>query len=206
VYETSTARINQAKQLPLMVNYYGARAGTPFTLQVTGGSGPGSVTETVTAGSTATGCTVNNHVLSNSNSSTDQKYCSIVITKASSTNYFVETLTANIYFMVMENNMPTNQVGSGPTIGLNGLTTFETSTGSQLAITSITLSAGTVTIAGRGFGSSQVTIKFWRNVLAYAVPNSTTQITLPLPGSARSGPVILTVGSSEALWPLFTIA
>ena len=206
VYETSTARINQAKQLPLMVNYYGARAGTPFTLQVTGGSGPGSVTETVTAGSTATGCTVNNHVLSNSNSSTDQKYCSIVITKASSTNYFVETLTANIYFMVMENNMPTNQVGSGPTIGLNGLTSFETSTGSQLAITSITLSAGTVTIAGRGFGSSQVTIKFWRNVLAYAVPNSTTQITLPLPGSARSGPVILTVGSSEALWPLFTIA
>lgn len=196
LYETSTARINQAKQQPLMVNYYGARAGSPFTLQVTGGSGPGAVTETITAGSSATNCAVSNHVLSNSNLATEQKYCSIVITKAASTNFFVETMSANIYFMVMENNMPSNQVGSGPTIGLNGNTSFETSTASVPTITSLGgttfMTTTTMTITGTGFSSGPITVKFWRNKFGTSINVfSNTLLTVVIPSDATSGPVIL---------------
>lgn len=214
VYETSTLKITQAKQQPLLVNYYGARAGSTFTLQVSGGSGTGAYSETITAGSTASNCALSNHILSNSNSATDQKYCSVLLTRAASRNYLVETMTANIYFMVMENNMPTNQVGSGPTIGLNGQTSVTTEDTATVQVPVITgffdLSNNPITsfdvgvlgqfvIKGRGFGSGQVLVKFWRNKTILVTPSGGTAIYITnaaVPIGATSGPISITLANT----------
>jgi hypothetical protein len=173
IYETSTAKVTQANQNKLTINLYGAVAGTPFLIQTFGGSGDGAVSESVTAGSTATGCAVSNHVLSNTSPSTQQLTCNILVTKAASKNYKVETLTATVYFMLFVNDMPTNQVGGGTTIGLNGVNSVWVDPGEAPTITGFTvigyctpLCSSRLEITGTGFdsGSSPATIvKFWRN-------------------------------------------
>ena len=208
VYETSTLKITQANQNKLTLNLYGAVAGSPFTLQVGGGSGSGEVTETVTAGSTALNCRISNHVLSNDTPSTEQKSCNISITKASSRNFKAETLTATVYFMLFANNQPTGLVGSGSTIAINGATSLTIDTTTPPSITgfstlTLTLSTSdTLTINGTGFTGS-VTIKFWRNkVIVKSSPNTTT---LQIPFSeiaslgATSGRVAVITANGEAV-------
>jgi hypothetical protein len=193
VYETSTLKITQANQNKLVLNLYGAVAGSPFTLVTTGGSGDGAVTETVTAGSTATNCSVSNHVLSNSNSSSQQLYCNVSVTKASSRNYKSESLTASVYFMVFINTQPSGQAGSGATIALNGATALDTSTVSPPAITSLSvlslsLSGGvtTFTITGSGF-TGTITVKFWRNKIISATSSDGLTINIPVSSIASAG-------------------
>lgn len=208
VYETSTLKITQANQNKLTLNLYGAVAGSPFTLQVGGGSGSGEVIETVTAGSTALNCRISNHVLSNDTPSTEQKSCNISITKASSRNYKAETLTATVYFMLFANNQPTGLVGSGSTIAINGATSLTIDTTTPPSITgfstlTLTLSTSdTLTINGTGFTGS-VTIKFWRNkVIVKSSPNTTS---LQIPFSeiaslgATSGRVAVITANGEAV-------
>lgn len=211
-YETSTLKITQANQNKLSINLYGAIAGTPFLIQTSGGSGTGAVTETVTAGGTATNCALSNHVLSNSSPNTVQVTCNIKVTKASSRNYFAESLDATVYFMLYVNNMPTNQVGSGSTIGLNGATSLtidDSATVRAPLISSISISGTTVTINGEGFGSSAVSIKFERNIITSATPSGTDAagiITVTLPGGARSGYVLVTLPSgAKATSPYLTL-
>ncbi|CAN2210972.1 Concanavalin A-like lectin/glucanases superfamily [Candidatus Nanopelagicaceae bacterium] len=206
VYETSTLKITQANQNKLSINLYGAVAGSPFTIFVTGGSGTGAVTETITAGSTATNCRVNNHILQNDNGVTDQKTCNIAVTKAASRNYKVESTTATVYFMVFVNSQPTNQVGSGSTIALNGktsLTVDDSSTVRVPRITGFTLSGSTLTINGEGFGSIPVTITFERYVNAANNPTPTsagTVIAVAVPVGAISGPVlVITAGGRDSI-------
>jgi hypothetical protein len=173
IYETSTARVTQANQNKLTINLYGAVAGTPFLIQTFGGSGDGAVTESVTAGSTATGCAVSNHVLSNTSPSTQQLTCNILVTKAASKNYKVETLTATVYFMLYVNNMPTNQVGGGTTIALNGANSVWVDPGEAPTITGFAimssctpLCSSRLEITGTGFEVGSTTpniVKFWRN-------------------------------------------
>jgi hypothetical protein len=212
VYETSTLKITQANQNKLSINLYGAIAGTPFLIQTSGGSGPGAVTETVTAGGTATNCSLSNHVLSNSSPNTVQVTCNIKVTKASSRNYFAQSLDATVYFMLYVNNMPTNQVGGGSTIGLNGATSLtidDSTTVRAPLINSISISGTTVTINGEGFGSSAVSVKFERNVITSATPTGTDAagiITVTLPGGARSGYVLVTLPSgAKATSPYLTL-
>lgn len=212
IYETSTLKITQANQNKLSINLYGAIAGTPFLIQTSGGSGTGAVTETVTAGGSATNCTLSNHVLSNSSPSTAQVTCNIRVTKASSRNYFAESLDATVYFMLFVNNMPTNQIGSGSTIALNGATSLsidDSATVRAPNITSISISGTTVTINGEGLGSAQVSIRFERNVITSATPTGTSSagiITVTLPGSARSGYVHVTLPSGAvATSPYLTL-
>lgn len=220
VYETSTLRINQANQNKLTLNLYGAVAGSPFTLQISGGSGPGAVTETVTAGSTAANCRLNNKVLSNDTPATEQKSCNISITKAASRNYKEETLTATVYFMLFQ-GQPTGQVGSGSTIALNGqtsLTIDDTTTVQAPVITGfnngglLDLSAAqTLSIYGSGF-STTVTVKFWRNKLTVSLtPTSGTEIRVlasQVPSGATSGPVsvILSNGATAVSATSLTIS
>jgi hypothetical protein len=211
-YETSTLKITQANQNKLSINLYGAIAGSPFLIQTSGGSGPGSVTETVTAGGTATNCALSNHVLSNSSPNTVQVTCNIKVTKASSRNYFAQSLDATVYFMLYVNNMPTNQVGSGTTIGLNGATSLtidDSATVRAPLINSISISGTTVTINGEGFGSSAVSVKFERNVITSATPSGTDAagiITVTLPAGARSGYVLVTLPSgAKATSPYLTL-
>jgi hypothetical protein len=219
VYETSTLKITQANQNKLTVNLYGAVAGSPFTLQVSGGSGSGAITETVTAGSTAANCRISNHVLSNDSPSTQQLACNIKITKASSRNYKEETLTATVYFMLFQ-GQPTGQTGSGATIGLNGQTSLsiaDTNTVQAPIITgfsnsgTLDLGAGqTLSIFGSGF-TGQVIVKFWRNKSTVPItPTNTGEIrVLPqlVPTGALSGPVtvILSNGATAVSGSSLTI-
>jgi hypothetical protein len=193
VYETSTLKITQANQNKLILNLYGAVAGSPFTLVTTGGSGDGAVTETVTVGSTASNCSVSNHVLSNSNSSSQQFYCNVLVTKASSRNYKSESLTASVYFMVFLNSQPSGQVGSGSTIALNGMTSYSVDTTTPPSITSLSTtllslgSGGIFTINGTGFGASGLTVKFWRNKIVTPSGSTTTTITFNVSDIGSAG-------------------
>lgn len=210
VCETSTAKVTQANQQKLSINLYGAIAGTPFLIQTSGGSGDGPVTESVTAGSTATGCAVSNHVLSNTSPSTQQLTCNILVTKAASRNYKVETLTATVYFMLYVNNMPTNQVGSGSTIGLNGINSVWVDPGATPTITAITnpISAtyavlSSITISGSGFSLGPITIKFNRNQLGSGVSvASDTSLSVTIPAGAMSGYFSITNVNGTAFSPL----
>ena len=166
VYETSTAVVNKAKQPALSVFLYGGTVGQAFPISVLGGGGDGAISETVTAGSTMTGCTISNHSLTAT--STNQGFCRVYIVKAASQNYLSESVTVDMYFMAYINNQPTGQVGSGATIGLNGVTSFETSTVQAPSITGLSTTTisltggGTLTITGTGF-TGTITVKFWRN-------------------------------------------
>jgi hypothetical protein len=197
IYETSTAKVTQANQSKLSINLYGAIAGSPFLIQTSGGSGDGLVTESITVGSTATGCAVSNHVLSNTSPSTQQLTCNILVTKAASKNYKVETLTATVYFMLFVNNMPTNQVGSGSTIALNGVNQIWSDPGVAPAITSFP-SSGTrnteITVNGSGFTAPGLVVEF--NFYQVAPSNTVTivsdsQIRVIVPNGATTGPLVI---------------
>ena len=179
----------------------------------------GVVSETITAGSTATNCRLSNRVLTNENSASDQKSCNVLISKAASRNYKVETMTATIYFMVYQ-GQPTDQVGSGATIGLNGQTSLSIADTATVQAPSITgfsnsgtldLGAGqTLSIFGSGF-TGQVIVKFWRNKsTALITPTNTGEIrVLPqlVPTGALSGPVtvILSNGATAVSGSSLTI-
>jgi hypothetical protein len=196
VYETSTLRINKTFQEKLNINLYGAVAGMPYTIQITGGSGPGAITETITAGSTASNCTIVNRVVSNSNLSGDQRSCNIRITKAASQNYFEESLTATIYFMAFTNNQPTNQVGSGSTIAINGLNAIWAEPGTVPTITNFTPNGtpgSTITINGSGFNTPRLIVEFefYQVAQTVTVVNG-NQIEVVVPPNATTGPITIT--------------
>jgi hypothetical protein len=197
VYETSTAKVTQANQNKLGINLYGAVAGRPFLIETSGGSGDGPVTESVTVGSTATGCAVSNHVLSNTSPRTQQLTCNILVTKAASKNYKVETLTATVYFMLYVNNMPTNQVGGGSTIALNGINQIWVDPGVAPTITSFPSSSARnveITINGSGFTAPGLVVEF--NFYQVAPTNTVTidsdsRIRVTVPSGATSGPLVI---------------
>lgn len=182
VYETSTAVVNKAKQPALTVFLYGGTVGQAFPISVLGGGGDGAISETVTAGSSMTGCTITNHSLSAT--STNQGFCRVYIVKAASQNYLSESVTVDMYFMAYINNQPTGQVGSGATIGLNGVTSFETSTVQAPSITGISTTTisltggGTLIITGTGF-TGTITVKFWRNKTISKSSGDSTTISIP---------------------------
>jgi hypothetical protein len=196
VYETSTLKITQASQAKLTVNLYGAVAGQSFLLQISGGSGSGTVTETITSGSTATNCTITNRVLSNSNLAGDQKMCNIRITKAASRNYLSATLDATVYFMAFVNNQPTNQVGSGSTIGLNGMNQVWTDPGTAPTITLFPSNATRNTeilIEGSGFTAPGLVVEFEFYQQASSVTiTDDSHIKVIVPNSATTGPIVIT--------------
>jgi hypothetical protein len=203
IYETSTLKITQANQNKLMINLYGAVAGLPFTLQVTGGSGSGAVTETVTAGGTATNCTVSNHVLSNSNLAGDQKTCNIRVTKAASRNYFSTSLDATVYFMAFVDNQPRNQVGSGSTIALNGINQIWAEPGTVPTITSFPASGAKgsrIVIVGTGFNTPILIVEFnfYQEATIITKASDGTQVEVEVPSGATSGPITITNSYSTA--------
>lgn len=192
IYETSTLMITKATQPALMINYFGAVAGSSYTLIPSGGAGTGVFTETITAGSSALNCTLNNKVLANSSPADEQRFCNVLITRAASRNYFMETLTASIYFLVFAINQPT-QSGSGATIGITGATGFVTDPNAAPSITSLSTttlslsSGGNFTITGAGFGLSQLTVKFWRNKSILVTSTNGTTLVIPIASIAAAG-------------------
>lgn len=206
IYETKTAVVRKINQRPLNIFRYGGTVGTSFVISLQGGSGTGAVTETLTGLSSLTGCAISNHQLS----ATEQKqgFCEVRVVKAGDQNYFAETETAQLYFMAFVNNQPTGQVGSGSTIGLNGVTSFETSTALPPSITglsALTISksaGGTFTITGTGFTGS-ISVKFWRNKVIVTTSGNGTTIDIPVLDisniGATSGRIAVITSAGEAV-------
>lgn len=206
-YETSTLKILQAEQPDLRLPPYGATVGVPYTFVVDGGAGGGAITESVTAGSSAIGCSITNHVLTMT--STNQSYCSVLITKAQSRNYKAETLTAQIYFYAFVINQPSDQIGSGPNIALNGQTSvtldpYQAPTITSLSHTSISLaSIDSLTITGAGFTTSPIKVKFWRNKEVTVTSTNGTTLVIPFSAiaaaGATTGRIIVTTPNGQAV-------
>ena len=206
IYETKTAVVKKINQRPLNIFKYGGTVGTSFVISLQGGDGTGAVTETLTGVSSLTGCSISNRKLS----ATEQKqgFCEVRVVKAGDQNYFAETETAQLYFMAFVNNQPTGQVGSGSTIGLNGVTSFETSTVAPPSITglsALTISksaGGTFTITGTGFTGS-ISVKFWRNKVIVTTSGNGTTIDIPVLDisniGATSGRIAVITAAGEAV-------
>ena len=207
VRETSTLIINQANQQPLRIAMYGAFVGSSYTITTDGGSGSGLVTETTTAGSSASNCLINNRVLTMS--STVQSFCNILVTKDATRNFKAETTTAQITFYLFVPTVSTPAQGSGPNVALTGendvtvdLVSAPTITG--LSTLTLSLSAGgNFTISGSGFGLSQLTVKFWRNKSILVTSSNGSTLVIPISSIAAlnptTGKVVVVNGNGTAV-------
>jgi hypothetical protein len=201
VYETSTLKITRADQPALTINVYGAVAGSSFLIVTNGGAGTGAISESVTAGGTASNCTVANHSLSNTSPSTELRSCNILVTKAFSRNYLSASLSATIYFIpYVVNQVAQAPAGSG--LGLTGKTALTVDLTTPPAITTLsTYSAARgaqIEINGSGFSAGSLVVKFWRNQLG-ATPVSVTdgKITIVIPNGATTGKVYVGTVNGE---------
>jgi Concanavalin A-like lectin/glucanases superfamily len=211
VVESSTARINKARQAPLMVSTYTGFIGSSFTITVLGGSGGGAISETFTGLSTAPNCQINNQVLTSSATSTS--YCQLQITKAESQNHFSESITALIYFIEFVFSQPTQSVGGGSGIGLTGQNDVRTDSEQAPTFSSLSVSSGTVgsslTINGAGFfyaDPTKVEIKFSRSAIATTytlVSNSVIEVTVPV--GATTSRIVITTPRGIAATSTFTV-
>jgi hypothetical protein len=201
VYETSTVKITRATQPALTMNLYGAVAGSPFLIVTNGGAGPGAIVESVTAGGSAINCVVANRSLSNSSPASELKTCNLLVTKAASRNYLVQSLSATVYFMPYVVSQPT-QSTSGSGIGISGRTSLTIDVTTPPAISSLsTYSAArgaTIEINGSGLSANSLVVKFWRNQLG-GTPVSVTdsKITIVIPSGATSGKVFVGTVNGE---------
>jgi hypothetical protein len=166
IFQRSGIDITKARQAPLNINLYGATFGMPFTLTSLGGSGSGAITESLTAGSTASGCAIAAHVLTATTIGT----CNLQVKKAASRNYLLETTTATVYFLAWVINQPTTQVGGGPTIALNSAGPQVTVDPDAAPVITDVGASGDATypiaITGIGFTAANAgatTVKFWRD-------------------------------------------
>jgi hypothetical protein len=119
---------------------------TPLTLVTSGGSGTGSVTFSVTAG-TATGCTVNGATLTSTTSGT----CVVTATKASDSTY--DVISSNPTNVTLAANSSTTTLGTSSTQPQNvGTPLTFTATISQVGTLvpsgSVTFQLGAATISG----------------------------------------------------------
>ena len=205
IFQKSGLEITKAKQSPLNVQLYGATSGLPFTITLFGGSGTGAVTESLTAGSTATGCSVASHVMTATSSGT----CSVQIKKAASRNYQLETVSALVYFLNWVLNQPSPLNGSGSTIALSGKTSVALDPNVAPTITSLSTYTATpgvtqLVINGAGFNhldTSTIVVKFWRNQIAsgFTVNAGDSQITVTVPAGATTGKVTVTTPNGIAV-------
>jgi hypothetical protein len=209
--ETSTARINKARQTPLIVSTYTAFIGSPFTITVLGGLGEGAISETLTGVSTAPNCQINNRVLTSS--ATTTSYCQIRVTRAESQNYLEESMTALVYFIEFVFSQATPTVGSGPNIALTGENDVTVDAEQAPTFSSLSVSSGAVgsslTINGSGFfyaDPTKVEIKFSRSAIATTytlVSNSVIQVTVPV--GASTSRIVITTPRGFAATSTFTV-
>jgi hypothetical protein len=202
-YTDGTLLINRAKQTPLVIAQYAAIFGTPYKIVISGGSGTGALTETVTAGS-AQGCTINGDTLTSSTAGT----CLIFATKALDQNYETATANAYVFFLSYVIDQPVATSSSASEIALSGATSLTQDSNTPPSITglstlTISLSGGgSLTITGTGFTGS-ITVKFWRNKSVAATSGNGTTITIPVSSiqsaGATSGRIAVITTAGEAV-------
>ena len=193
-YVANTLTVNKAHQNAVVVAGTTGFFGTPLPIYVTGGSGTGSVTDTVTIGSSASGCSIAANILT----STSLGYCNVQAVKSGDTNYLDETSTvAAVYFFQYISFIPAPVTNtSGPTISLDGggSVPFVIDAVSPLSITSFTPTTGgsgtSVVITGAGF-TGVTDVRFGRTPATSFVVNSSTQITAIVPGTINGVHIVI---------------
>lgn len=201
VYQPTPLTINKVAPRPVNIPWINTKYPDTFTVTVSIYAGNGALKYSAVNG-TAIGCAMDYKKIY----TTSQGTCTITVTRYADRNFLADTTTATILFLAFVNSQPTNQVGGGSTIGLNGqtsLTIDDSSTVRVPRITGFSLSGSTLTINGEGFGSSPVTVTFERYVDAASPPTPTgggTTITVSVPGGAVSGPVlVITSGGRDSI-------
>jgi hypothetical protein len=205
-YATTSVTINKINQTPQQIPWYNLTYPATMTINLGGGSGSGAIKYSVTDGFTNPGCSLDYKKLSTSKLGV----CNLTVVKAADRNYNTDTATAVIWFVQIENNQPTNQVGSGTTIALNGINTLtiaDTVTVQAPSITSITITSGPIgtLISIKGSGFSGATVKFYRNVAAVITSNDGSEIRVTVPSGARTGPIIVSTPNGQAASSVFTV-
>ncbi len=162
-YVDGTFRINKAQQKPLYLAQYRADFGAPYKLVYFGGSGAGSVSQSVTDG-TAQGCLLQTDTLS----STTSGSCLVVLTKSAEQNYETQTVTAEVFFLTWIQDLPApTSPAPGPTIIITGETAITRNSNALPTISSFGASGDAtypVAINGSGFSASsaaETSVKFW---------------------------------------------
>jgi hypothetical protein len=212
-YVITTATINKINQTPQQLPLYNIYYPSVMTINPSGGSGSGAIAYAVTDGITNPGCALYYKKLT----TTKAGVCNLTVVKAADRNYNADTATAVIWFLDFVNNQPTNQVGSGTTIALNGINTVTVETGTAPTISSVIrvsnctpMCSDRIEITGSGFGvggNADTYVKFWRNklvslgatnTLAYVLADYLIYIYLPaMPTGITPGPV--TVGNKYGI-------
>jgi hypothetical protein len=188
VYSTTNLTINKVAPAALVIPWINTNYPDTFTVNISIRSGTGNLTYTTTNG-TASGCALDYKKLY----TTSQGTCNVTIARAADRNFLADTVTATVFFLAWINSQPTNQVGSGSTIALNGMTSYSVDTTSPPSITSLSTtllslgSGGIFTINGTGFGASGLTVKFWRNKVVTPSGSTATTITFNVSDIGSAG-------------------
>lgn len=208
-YETTTVTINKINQVAQYSTIFSSTFPETMTLFVTGGSGNGAIAYNLTAGGTATGCTVDFKKVA----ATSVGTCNVQVVRLGDRNFNTDTATAYASFVLYLLNQVTSVVGGGPTIALTGETSIIRDANVAPTISGLSATSGavgtTITITGAGFyfaNPSQLSIKFWRNIgaITYTI-NSDTSVTVTIPTGATNGRIILTTPNGQAASSTFTV-
>jgi hypothetical protein len=216
---TITVNITALSSTPIALVGTSANYGTPATLYTAGGGGSGAIVFPITAGGTATGCSVDsNKVLHTTSAGT----CLITPVQLGDLDYATDTgtITTFAYYIYTQYvNTYQSQPGShgiGGTIAGQGIGSNQTTGTTVLTVTAMTPTSGAagmqIVLTGTGFISnsvSQITAISFNSgldIVPYVV-DSPTQITLTLP-SGESGVVdqfaLQPVNGATVFSPTFT--
>jgi hypothetical protein len=188
VYSTTNLTINRVAPSSVTIPWINTNYPDTFTINFTSTAGNQTIRYSTTNG-TASGCALDYKKIY----TTSQGTCFVTITRAGDRNFLPDTITATIFFLAWVNSQPTNQVGSGNTIAINGVTSYSVDTTTPPSITTLSTtllslgSGGTFTINGTGFGASGLTVKFWRNKVVTPTGSTATTITFNVSDIGSSG-------------------
>lgn len=208
--------ISKGDQAKLSIGQYNAYPGrSTYPLNVTGGSGTGALTRTVTESGTAQCVLADGMMLTASKVGK----CAVRVVKAGDDNFLAETGTATIFWIEWSDAYAT-RVPSTPTeIVLTHKTEIIRHNYETLTVTSYTDTATvantitsarpgqTIRILGQGFVSTDSTSQatFTDSELADRTALTNDYIQVVVPAGAVTGPVIVDTLKGQAIGPTLTI-
>lgn len=205
-YNNGSLQITRAQQAPLVISQYSSIFGTPYKVQIFGGSGTGAVTATVSGGSAAN-CSITGDTLT----STSAGSCWLVAQKNGDKNYETQTASAYIYFVTWVPPV-TSAPTTGPNIALIPFTPFDVDAYAAPYVSTVSASGDAtypIAISGSGFTndtSVNTLVKFWRGVVVPTgdyIIKSNTLIWSKVPAGATRGRITVSnsFGSGASINP-----
>ena len=214
---TATLTINMARQKVLSIGQYEAYPNvSSYPLNVYGGSGPGLLTVTLLVSESNTaGCSLPSSRIM---TATSVGSCRVQVVKAGTRNYFVESTTAVITWIVWSTNYAVQSLGGNHSIPLTGGNQFTTRTETVTAsafsdssgnpISSATVGT-TIRINSTGFAGltpAQITATFRPYEDGVVIAVTSTYVEVAVPAGAVTGVIALDSPRGVAYTPSFTIS